>query len=642
MRLPYIVWPPLPAWLTDMHVHRMTRLGAILLLAFSSAVSFADQEEVAEPTTVEELLAAIEELAAEREIPSVGLAIVNEAGPVWVGAIGKADVENDIDADEHSLYRIGSTSKMFVSLAVLKLVEEGKLSLDDKLSDLAPEVEFSNDWEETDPIRVVHLLEHTTGWDDIHLAEYAHNEYPPVSLLDGLAFHPHSRQSRWIPGTRSSYCNAGPPVAARIVENVTGQEFEQYVIDNFFEPMGMETATYRYSDEVQANGVTLYIEGEPQEYWHIIMRPSGAINASPADMAKLAMFFVNRGTVGDTQLISPESITRMERAASTSGARAGQEIGYGLSNYTSIHDTFVFHGHDGGVNGGLTEFAYLPEGQVAHVIMVNSGDFEGYRRISDLVRAFEVRNLDSLEARAAVPVSDSHREIQGFYHPINSRQQISYFLDRVFGIQNFWFQDGKLFQKPVMGGETATYLPVSEQLFMAEESGAVNLSYVEDPLVGTVLHLGTLVLKPVPAVVVYGQLLVAFLWAISILTAIPYFLVWGARRMRGKIPPGPTISVRLWPLLASLSVIGFVVGVATGMNDPFRLLGAPTAASIAIMSTTTAFFLFAMFGVYTVHKERDSEMNRANYWYCAVTSVAHFLVALYLLNFGVIGLMTWA
>jgi CubicO group peptidase (beta-lactamase class C family) len=55
----------------------------------------------------------------------------------------------------------------------LKLQEEGKLNLNDKLRDLAPEIYFENKWEETHPVRLVHLLEHTTGWDDIHLAEYA-------------------------------------------------------------------------------------------------------------------------------------------------------------------------------------------------------------------------------------------------------------------------------------------------------------------------------------------------------------------------------------------------------------------------------------------------------------------------------------
>jgi len=191
------------------------------------------------PTNIQELKSAIAQLIEEKNLPAVGIAMVDEDGPVWVGALGKANLEDDITADENSLFRIGSTSKMFVALSVLKLVEEGKLDLNDKVSELAPEIKFQNQWHETDPIRVVHLLEHTTGWDDVHLPEYALNDPTPLTLKQGLDFHPHSRTSRWKPGSRSSYCNAGPPVAAYIVEKITGKTFEEYVQENFFTPMAI-------------------------------------------------------------------------------------------------------------------------------------------------------------------------------------------------------------------------------------------------------------------------------------------------------------------------------------------------------------------------------------------------------------------
>ena len=69
---------------------------------------------------------------------------------------------------------------MFVSLAILKLQEEGRISLKDKVRDLVPEIEFKNPWEETSPILVGHLLEHTSGWDDVHFTEYANNDPKPL------------------------------------------------------------------------------------------------------------------------------------------------------------------------------------------------------------------------------------------------------------------------------------------------------------------------------------------------------------------------------------------------------------------------------------------------------------------------------
>ena len=75
-------------------------------------------------------------------------------------------------------FPIGSISKMFIGLAVLKLVEEGKLNLKDKVRELVPEIKFKNKWQATNPVLLVHLLEHTSGWGDMTMAELS----TPISL----------------------------------------------------------------------------------------------------------------------------------------------------------------------------------------------------------------------------------------------------------------------------------------------------------------------------------------------------------------------------------------------------------------------------------------------------------------------------
>jgi CubicO group peptidase (beta-lactamase class C family) len=620
--------------------------NALCLLAglFLLGPALADEEEEERPVpqSLDELRTAITEVMAEYDVPAVGIAMVDETGPVLVDAWGKANVDEDVEADADFLFRIGSTSKMFVALSVLKLVEEGRLSLDDRLADLAPEIEFENPWEETNPVLLAHLLEHTTGWDDIHLPEYAHNDPTPATLREGLDFHPHSRVSRWVPGTRSSYCNSGPPVAAYIVQKVTGQDFEEYVRENFWEPMGMETMTYRLSDDVRSKGVTLYQDGIPQEYWHIVMRPSGSINASPVDMAKFASFFVNRGNVNGVQLISEASLQRMELPATTTAAAVGQESGYALHNYSSRHKNWVYREHNGGVNGGLTEFSYLPAARVGHAIMINSGAGAAYMEISDLVRDYETRNLVAPEAPVTAAVGAEHKAIEGLYFPINSRQEIARFIDQPLGVVKLWFEENQLKVKPLLGGEARSYAAAGNDLYLDMETGAVTVSRVEDPLDGTVVHTGTRVMKPLSPIIAYGQLTIAALWGLSIAISIPYALVWIVRRLRRKIPSGPAIRIRVWPLLAGLSVIAFLTLFSVGMKDPFVTLGQPTSISIGIMFMTIAFALFAVLGLITAIRERGTKMNRVNYWYTTTSSALHCIVVTYLAWFGIIGLATWA
>ncbi len=614
-------------------------LATLSVLATGAACAQAEDER---PSTLDELKAAIDKVLIESDVPAVSIAMVEASGPVWVGAIGKANVENNTDADEDTLFRIGSTSKMFVALSVLKLIEQGRLSLDDEVSQLAPEIAYENQWESTDPIRVVHLLEHTTGWDDIHLPEYAHNDPTPATLKQGLDFHPHSRVSRWKPGSRMSYCNAGPAVAAYVVEKLTGQAFEAYVAEHFFEPMGMQSMTYLLSDDVRSKGATLYANGTPRPYEHIIVRPSGSINASAYDMARLAMFFVNRGAIGGVPLVSQASLARMESVTSTSAAKVGQETGYGLHNYSFPHENWVYRAHDGGVSGGISEFAYLPEAGVGHAIMINSDDGATFGAITKLVRNYETRNLRAREVTASGPITGEHQSIEGLYHPINPRQQVSFFLDRIFGVQKLWFEGEKLFRRGLLGGEPTTYYPVSSDLYKSEKTGFVSLSRAVDPLAGPVVHANNTVLKPVAVWLVWFQLGVAALWVIAIVSSLLYALVWGVRKLRGKVPAGATMYIRLWPLLAGLAMIGFMLLFTRGMSDPFALLGAPTVISVGIMLATIAFALFAILGVYTCVVARDTPMHRGNYWYSSITSGIHLLVAGYLLAFGIIGLMTWA
>ena len=120
---------------------RRASVSGLLLILGSAA---AEAQSAEPPKTIEELEQRIEGVVAAHKIPAIGIAVVNRDGPVWVAGWGKADLESGRAANEDTLFRIGSVSKMFAALAVLKLVEEGRLSLDDTVRERAPDVAFEN------------------------------------------------------------------------------------------------------------------------------------------------------------------------------------------------------------------------------------------------------------------------------------------------------------------------------------------------------------------------------------------------------------------------------------------------------------------------------------------------------------------
>jgi len=332
----------------------------------------------------------------------------------------------------------------------------------------------------------------------------------------------------------------------------------------------------------------------------------------------------------------------MERAESTNAAKVGQQAGYGLNNYSSPHKNWVYREHNGGVNGGLTELSYLPAAKLGHVIMVNSGDYATFSSISKLVRDYETQNLTPPKITNDIEISEAHKTIEGLYYPINSRQQMSYFIDRIFNVEKLWFDGNKLVRKGLLSGEPTNYSSVSAELYKSDKTGLISLSVAEDPLVGTVVHANNRVLKPTNALSVYGQLIISIVWLLAIISSVLYMFVWGIRKLDKKILNGATIRIRLWPLLSALSIITLVIFFAQGGSSPFESFGAPSLISLGIFISTIFFALFSILGFYTAIKERNTKMNRVNYWYCTLSSSTHFLVTLYFLWFGVIGLMTWA
>ena len=622
------------------------KIALTIILSFGLLISEQcigqEKEKLTPPETIADLKIAIEKVLEETKTPAAGIALVNKEGPVWIAGLGKADIEKNVDANENTMFRIGSTSKMFVSLAVLKLQEEGRLNLNDRVRDLAPEIEFENQWEDTNPILVEHLLEHTTGWDDLHLTEYAHNDPTPSSLKEGLDFHPHSRISRWIPGTRMAYCNSGPPVAAYIVEKITGQPFEEFVQSNFFQPMGMENMSYFATEVYKQLGATLYEKGKPQDYWHIIMRPSGAINASPKDMAKMVQFFINRGVVDSLHLISEASLKRMETPSTTTGAKAGLEAGYGLNNYSSRHKSFVYRSHNGGVNGGLTDFSYLPEYNVGYAIMINSGNVEALISIIKLVRDFQTKDFEAKRISPDSELTKEYAAVSGYYIPINPRNQMFYFLESITGVQRIWCNEDSVFIKGFLGGETGKLLPAQGPRYKSAESGLISMVQTTDPLAGEVIQTSWQVLKRVSPFRAFGQLILGALWLLLMLSAVIFGIIWSIRYWKGKITGGANIRIRLWPLLASLFFLVTFIFIIVGSANPFKLLGMVSIVSFGIMLLTIAFAITSFWSVVSVFKNRHESMNKLVYWHSAILSGLHFIVTCYFLWFGVIGIRTWA
>lgn len=602
----------------------------------------AADDEVPALQNIAELQAAVEKIRVDTKTPAVGIALVNRDGPQWVAGLGLASLEQQTPADENTLFRIGSISKMFVGLAVLKLVEEGRVNLDDKLSELAPDIDFENPWEETHPIRLVHLLEHTTGWDDMSLAEYAYPATDSMSLKAGLDYRPASRKSRWVPGTRMAYCNTGPAVAAYVVEKITGKKFEDYIQISVFDPLVMNSSSFYFSDAYAKRGASLYNNGQLQDYWNIITRPAGSINSSARDMANFLQLLITRGEFAGQQIIQPASLDRMEVPHTTLGSAKGIRAGYGLNNYTSGYKNFqvAFHGHNGGMPGALAELSYAPELNAGFVIMINSSNYQALTEISALLRGFLLKDQTPVE-RAATPLPESFANLSGYYLPINYRSDFARMFSDIQSVMRFSVSENSVHRFPLLGGwegESNDYA-LNNDVLIEQWTGLPTIAWVEDPLAGKVVHVGSDVFKPISALRAYGVLsiniLVLLVSALSLL-GVFFWLPW---RWYKKLPRDASVWVRAWPVFTS--GVLFITILIPSFGGSITTLGSMSFVSLTITLGSVFYMLATMGCVLVLWCTNASVVGRWIYAYACLHTGLHVFMVGQLAVYGLIGIRTW-
>ena len=613
----------------------------ISLTTLLSAFSFNTAADEAWPKTIPELQAAIEKVLKETKTPGAGIAIVSRDKAEWVAGLGKADVAANLPATADTLFRIGSVSKGFVALSALQLQEERKLKLTDTVRQWVPDVAFVNPWESNHPVCLVNLMEHTSGFDDIHLREYALNDPTPISLKDALAFGTSSRVCRWPPGSRMSYCNSGPAVLAAVIEKVSGERFEDYVQKHFFNPLHMDTASYFYTPAVQQHLTRLYHSDgvTPYPYWNIAYRAAGSINASPKDMANYVRFYLQRGSFDGTQLLQPASIERLETPETLPSAKLGRMAGYGLYNWESCEDAFVFHGHQGGVLGGLTDMAYLPEPGCGYAIMLNSGNGRALARISELVRHFIIRGLTPppLSPVANVP-ADVQRHYEGYYQDISPRVQMFYGVERLLATGRVGFTTNSA---SVIGLSRAQMVPVTDRLFRKKDQSIATLALLPDRDGETLIQYRWMTFKKVSGWRAWGEVFGVLVASLLMLSSPIFALVWGTRKLLGKLHNAGPLSLRLIPLLSAL-FLGSFFGLFYFNRENFWALGTCCAASVGIMLSSIAFALTAAASLYLVARHRHAPMNRFAYWHSVLVAIGVSTVAVYMGYWCLIGLRLWA
>lgn len=337
-----------------------------------------------QPDRVQRLTAAMPQIdrlfeayATEKKIPGMVWGVVIDDRLAHVGAFGVRDRASGARADADTGFRIASMTKSFTALAVLKLRDEGKLSLEDPVSRWIPAfTRMERPTADTPPLTVRQLLSHSAGfpednpWGDQQLA--ATDAMMDEWLVRGIPFST-------APGTRYEYSNYAYGLLGRVVTAASGTPYEQFVRREILAPLKMDASTFEFSDvpaERRAIGYRLEPNGtfsEEAPLPHGVFGAMGGLLTTANDMGRYVAFQlsawpprdeaeagpVNRASVREmAQMWTPANLASQVRDGKSQASMSG----YGFGLRVSMDCRFghiVAHG--GGLPGFGSHMVWLPE-----------------------------------------------------------------------------------------------------------------------------------------------------------------------------------------------------------------------------------------------------------------------------------------
>lgn len=612
--------------------------GILLAVGASLASPAMAEDTLPVPKTATELDAQLGRILVEDQIPGAAIAVIENGQVTFIRGYGVANLETKAPVTPDTMFRAASISKSFTGIAVMTAVQEGKLDLNATLKTLAPDVAFANPWEASDPVRLAHLVEHTTGWPDISLRVLT-TDGPGWSLKRGVDASSADFVSRYRPGQFAVYNNAGPAVAGLILERATGKDFNAYMRERVLRPMGILKGDFDQTDDISSQASKSYnVDGTTAPFQRIILPPAGSLSVSARELAQLVRFFLGRGTVDGQTILSPDSVARIERAETLLSSALGfAPHGYGLGVVEFPDTGITFRGHNGGIDAFTSVYGYSTRLNAGYVIMANGGfGVDIGRRAAHQIQAYLSRGQAMRPAPAVQLSEESLHRYAGYYRTVTSSNRLTQPYQEVLSFTRVSVKDGKL----VVGGKE--YVAVSPTLFRRLDMEAPSLSFAEkDGKLYRITSFGTSVREP--AWMAYPSIAVMATIGIGGVVSLVMTPVWLVSAARGRLAGRGGAMVRFLPLLALVALLltfGLpLVYLTSGSIPSSLLLAVPGPFSYTIMGASIAFPVLALLGLLRAWTASDAG------WFARglafATSLAVLLFSVYAASIGWVGAQTW-
>lgn len=364
-------------------------------------------------------------LLEKYHIPGATVSVTEHDKIIFSGGYGKADVEKKTQFTDKSLVRVASISKLFTYTAVMQLVEQGKIKLDDNVNDYLKDFKIPEKYSK--PITINNFMDHTSGFEDSYIEIGSRTASDVPELRKFLATHIPERI--YEPGQVASYSNYDAALAGYIVSLVSGIPYPEYIQKSIFEPLQMYNSTaFEPVPAAIAENLSKSYEFDRNQYKTVPfifdnLAPDGSISTSSSDIAHFMIAQLNNGKFGNQRILQPETLQQMHTRSFTLNKNiAGWAHGFKEQNINGYPVLM----HDGGWESYVSVLILVPDKQLGLFVSFNSDG--GAEALGELMPAFaeEFLSKDSVPAlRPETPKPEEKdysygKKVEGFYRNVRS------------------------------------------------------------------------------------------------------------------------------------------------------------------------------------------------------------------------------
>ena len=254
------------------------------------------------------------------QLPGLTAIVIEDQEVLWSGAVGLSNVEKNVKAEPSTLYSICSISKLFTSVAIMKLYDEGKLRLDDRVSDLLPAYKLEQKYTESSPITIRSLLTHSSGLPREAAYPYWTGPDFPFPSREQIDSKLSEQETLYPASTYFQYSNLGLTLLGEIVEEISGVPYDEYVEQNILKPLGLSDTRTELPEQLYGNELAIGYSAmarigkrEKVNFFQANgIKPAAGFSSNVQDLGKFASWQFRLRDTTVTEILRPSTIKYMQ------------------------------------------------------------------------------------------------------------------------------------------------------------------------------------------------------------------------------------------------------------------------------------------------------------------------------------------